>query len=516
MTDEVLSLIDDDPKTFKQATTGPLASKWHQAMEEEMDALRRNKTFDVVQRPKGRKITGCKWVYKIKRLADGTVERFKARGVAKGYSQVPGQDFDDIFAPVVRYESLRLLLALCAHYGWKPRQFDVKSAFLYGELDEPVYMDPLPGYEQDDMVWKLKKCLYGLKQSAREWYALLSRSLLRKGFQISNFDPCVFLHRHEKIFISVYVDDIDAYAAPSTHLELLISELKRDFEITDLGTASSLLGLHITYSDEGITLSQRAYFEKVLKKFNMDSSRPVSTPLNKLIKLRKGLPEQQIENPSYYQSIIGSLMYAVTGTRPDLAHTISLLSQFNSCPDDTHLSAAMHVLQYLNGTKDYTLFYPSGEPLTLETFSDADYATCQITRRSYSGYIVRVGRSVISWKSRKQDNITTSTTEAEYLALSLACRQIQWFLKAFTDLELKIPCALRCDNTATISITENDKVNDRSKHIDVHYHKVREEYLKGTFELLWVSTHDNLADICTKTLAKPIHEKLSAIIRCAQ
>src|SRR5258705_26660 len=377
-------------------------------------------------------------------------------------------------------------------------------------------MSPLPGYEQDDMVWKLKKCLYGFKQSAREWYALFSRSLLRKGFEISNFDPCVFLHRNARIFISVYIDDIDAYAAPSTHLESLIAEMKHDFEITDQGTANWLLGLHITYTDEGITLSQRAYFEKVLKKFNMESSRPVSTPLNKNIQLRKGLPEQQIENPSYYQSIIGSLMYGVTGTRPDLAHTISLLSQFNSCPDETHLSAANHVLQYLNGTKDYTLFYPAGEPLTLEAFSDADYATCTITRRSYSGYIVRVGRSTVSWKSRKQDNITTSTTAAEYLALSLACRQLQWFLKAFADLKLSVPCALRCDNTATIAITENDKVNDRSKHIDVHYHKVREELAKGTFELLWVSTHDNLADICTKTLTKPIHEKLSAIIRCTQ
>ena len=208
-------------------------------------------------------------------------------------------------------------------------------------------------------------------------------------------------------------------------------------------------------------------------------------------------------------------MYAVTGTRPDLAHTISLLSQFNSCPNEAHLTAAKHVLHYLNRTRNWTLFYPANGQLYLEGFADADYATCLDTRRSFSGYILRLGRATISWRSWKQDIVTTSTNESEYIALSLACLQILWIQKAFANFQMPIPCALRCDNTGTISITENDQVNDRTKHIDTHYHKVREEYRKGTFELIYVPTDQNLADICTKTLPRPTHDKLAKLIRCA-
>jgi hypothetical protein len=208
-------------------------------------------------------------------------------------------------------------------------------------------------------------------------------------------------------------------------------------------------------------------------------------------------------------------MYLVTGTRPDLAHTVSLLSQFSSCPTEAHLTAVKHTLRYLNKTKDWTLFYPANEPLVLEGYADADYAACLDTRRSFSGYVFRLGKSVISWRSRKQTSVSTSTTESEYVALSLACRQMQWFQKAFADLRIDVQCALRCDNTGAISIAENDQVNDRTKHIDIHYHKVREEYRKGTFELLYVPSGQNLADICTKTLPKPTHEDLASTVRCA-
>jgi hypothetical protein len=318
------------------------------------------------------------------------------------------------------------------------------------------------------------------------------------------------------VFISVYVDDIAIYAAPTPAVEKLISELKAEFDITDLGLATWLLGLHITYTSEGINVSQEQYIDKLLKKFGMESSRPVSTPLDKGNKLRKGTEADRIEDPAYYQAIIGSVMYAVTGTRPDLAHTISCLSQFNSCPTAQHLSAAKHTLRYLNKTKSWSLFYPANEPLILEGFSDADYASCLDSRLSYAGYVFRLGRSVISWKSRKNTSVTTSTTESEYVALSLATRQVQWYKKAFKDFRLQVPAAIFCDSTGAISLTENDQLNDRTKHIDVHYHKAREQYLRGTFNLFYVPTGDNLADICTKTLPAPQHTKLAGLIRCTQ
>lgn len=514
--DEILDSINTEPKTFKQAIASPDGKLWQKAMDEELAALKRNNTFTVVPRPTGKSIIGCKWVYKIKRNADGSVERYKARGVARGFTQIPGEDYDEIFAPVVRYESLRLLLALCAHFGWTARQLDVKSAFLYGILSEEIYMHPLPGYEKDGMVWKLGRCLYGLKQSANKWYERLASSLCSKGFQISSFDPCVFVHRNGRMFLSIYVDDIAIYAADTPEVNTLIASLKAEFDITDLGQATWLLGLHITYTSDGINVSQEQYIDKVLKKFGMESSRPVSTPLDKGNKLRKGSEADRIDDPAYYQAIIGSLMYAVTGTRPDLAHTISCLSQFNSCPTAEHLAAAKHTLRYVNKTKSWSLFYPAKQPLKLEGFTDADYASCLDTRRSFSGYVFRLGRSVISWKSRKQDSVSVSTVESEYVALSLATRQIQWFQKAFCDFKLRVPCAIFCDNTGTISLSQNDQLNDRTKHIDVHYHKAREELARGTFYLFHVPTSDNLADICTKTLPKPQHMKLAELIRCAQ
>jgi hypothetical protein len=212
-------------------------------------------------------------------------------------------------------------------------------------------MQPLAGYQQDNIVWKPNKCLYGLKQSVHEWYTKLSRSLLAKNFRISPFDPCVFVYCNQQIFILVYVDDIALYEVPSSTDEKIIPSLKNEFQITDLGEATWLLGLHITYTSNGIYLSQQAYIQKILDKFSMDKSSPVSTPSDPGTQLLKAQPESQINDPAYYQAIIGSLMHVVTGTRPDLAFTTTLLSQFNSCLTDTHVAAVKHTLRYLNKTK---------------------------------------------------------------------------------------------------------------------------------------------------------------------
>jgi len=356
---KVETVLDDDPTTYQQAIKSELKDEWMKAMEYEIKALEKSGTYDKVPKPEGRKIIDSKWVYKTKRNADSTLERYRARTVAKGFSQIPGYDYDEVFAPVIRYESLRFLLAICAKNGWRPRQFDVKSAFLYGELKEEVFMRPPPGFEDGKHVWKLKRCLYGLKQSAREWYALLSRYLKTKGFNTTSFDPCVFVHNKHEVYLSVYVDDIAIYSADVPFTATLIQDLKMAFEITDLGEALLLLGIHITYSDKGIHLTQQRYAETILLRYGFHQSRTVSTPLPKGIRLRKGTEDERIPDITLYQSIIGSLMYLTTGTRPDLAHTISFLSQYSSCPNESHLNALKHVLRYLNGTKHLSLFYPA-------------------------------------------------------------------------------------------------------------------------------------------------------------
>ncbi|KAI0992526.1 hypothetical protein K3495_g15659, partial [Podosphaera aphanis] len=299
-----------EPSTLKQAMEVPDAELWKQAIEEEMDALHRSKTWEVVSRPKDHNVVGSKWVFKVKYKADGSVERYKARLVAKGFSQQPGTDYDDTYAPVARYDSLRLLLALAAHNGWTPRQLDVKSAFLYGKLDRKIYMEIPDGYKEPGKCYLLRKSIYGLKQSPLVWYDTLTTVLNEDGFTSTNFDPCVFVDHKKQTYLAVYVDDIMIFGRDHKNLDSLEDTLHSKFECTDLGTAHFILGIQVDVTKQGISLNQQTYITKVLERFGMLNCHPVGTPLDSGIQLRKGQPEDQIDDPTLYQSIIGSLMYA--------------------------------------------------------------------------------------------------------------------------------------------------------------------------------------------------------------
>ncbi|KAH0607013.1 uncharacterized protein H6S33_003001 [Morchella sextelata] len=277
-----------EPLTYHQAMNSDDQHLWKKAIQTEKDALDKAHTWDIVNRPTNRAVVKGKWVFKVKHNADGTIERYKARYVAKGFTQVQYQDYDETFAPAARYDSLRLLLALAAHNGWTPQQMDVKSAFLYGVLKEEIYMELPEGYRQDNKVCKLRKCIYGLQQSPREWYACLADSLQRKGFVPAKFDPCIFIHKNHHLYISVYVDDIMIFGPDSPFRKEIRQLLKADFECTDLGNSKFILGIEITVTNNGITLSQCAYINKILDKFGMSNCKPVGTPLEPNLNLHKG------------------------------------------------------------------------------------------------------------------------------------------------------------------------------------------------------------------------------------
>jgi len=245
-------------------------------------------------------------------------------------------------------------------------------------------------------------------------------------------------------------------------------------------------------------------------------SHPVSTPMDLNHRIHSGTIEDRIVEPSYYQSIIGSNIYAATGSRPDLAYTTTFLLQFNNCPTSEHLQAARRVLRYLQGTKDQVLLFSKSKSLYLEGYADASYANDLDTRRSVSGYVFSVSGSIISWRSKKQKSVATSTTEAEYMALSLASRQTMWLKRAFIDLRLPTKIAIYCDNTGAIEVANNPKINERTKHIDVAYHYTREKLEEHQFELFYVASDQNLADICIKALAKPAHDRLRGLLACRQ
>jgi hypothetical protein len=429
----LMAVDSQEPSNYKQAIACSDAPKWSDAMKDELKILMDQGVWEVVPTPANHNIVGSRWVFKIKRDAAGNISRYKARLVAQGFSQQPGTDFDEIFAPVVRYDSLRLLIALSISLGWPiPDQLDIKGAFLYGYLEEEVYMKLPPGHEQAGMCARLKRSIYGLKQSPRQWYGRLTGFLIPIGYIPCNFDPCVLIHITHQIFIAIYVDDLTIFgASPVRHT--LKEALKKEFELTDLGCLNWLLGIRIEWLQNSVTLSQQAYIDQLLSKYGMDTCNPVSLPLNtnqKLVKAEDGI---DLADVSLYQQIIGSLMYLVIGTRADLAFTVSALSQFASKPTVTHMGALKQVLRYVKGTRDLKLTYNKhhfGAPHFaghsdaphLAGYSDADYAGDRSDRKSTSGYIFQFAGNTICWRAIKQKCTATSTVEAEYIALSTAAK----------------------------------------------------------------------------------------------
>jgi hypothetical protein len=307
------------------------------------------------------------------------------------------------------------------------------------------------------------------------------------------------------------------FGPPTDFLDEVKLLLSTDFECKDLGNAHFLLGIELRMlTGGGIELNQHAYIEKILKRYRMNDCNTIGTPLEEHSHLVKGTEEEQIDHPALYQSLIGSLMYFVIGTRPDLAHTISFLSQFSSCPTQAHLTAALRVLRYIKTTAHWNLLYPPKRPLNLEGYADASYGSNLSDRRSYSGYIFRLGDCAISWCSSKQTSVAVSTTEAEYVALSLAARQLTWLQYGLEGTHQNVDSTLRCDNNGSLRLAENPRIHGRSKHIDIHYHYVREKFEKGDFNLVRIDSKRNLADLLTKPLGKIAHHRLAGHIRHAK
>jgi len=293
------------------------------------------------------------------------------------------------------------------------------TAFLYGMLKEEVYMDPPEGSQLDGILAKLMRCIYGLKQSPREWYYQFVEYLGPFGSVITAWDPCVLVHETGDLFLAIYVDDITHFGATGELKEHTINVLKTEFKVNDRGELNWLLGIQITFTDDGMTLSQTTFIHKILNRFLMQDCKPVSMPIDSNHQLKAIEDEDEHTDATAYQQIIGSLMYFVTGTRPDLAYTITHLSQFNSSPSSKHLMAAKRVLRYLQGTTNRHLFYRWNDLLKMTASTDASYGNCFDTWRSFSGYIFQVGNATISWRCRKQWSVATSTCKAEYMALAM-------------------------------------------------------------------------------------------------
>ncbi|CAN1217084.1 Retrovirus-related Pol polyprotein from transposon TNT 1-94 [Linum perenne] len=499
----------EEPTSYKSAVTD---LNWVKAMESELDALARTNTWSLVPLPPNVKPIGCKWVFKLKYRSDGSLERYKARLVAKGYTQTAGIDYSDTFAPVAKMTTVRALLAVSAVKGWHLHQLDVNTAFLHGDLFEEVYMKPPQGLTLADphLVCKLNKSLYGLKQASRQWNFKLTEFLLSAGFRQSKCDYSLFTIASQGSFLAalVYVDDILLAGNNLDQITSLKQQLHSAFTIKDIGPAKFFLGLELARSSKGISVSQRKYALELISSAGLLAGKPVFSPSEpgQRLSISSGT---LLPDPAPYRRLIGRLIYLCT-TRPDIAFTVNYLSQFVSRPTDLHMAAAMRVIRYLKNAPATGLFFSASTEFKLQGFSDSDWAGCPDSRRSTTGYCVYLGNSIVSWKSKKQATISRSSAEAEYRALAAVGCEIQWLNNLFKDLNVILtqPFFVYCDSTSAIKIAENPVAHERTKHIEIDCHLVRDLVSVGFLRLVHVPTAQQLADMMTKPLGASVFASL--------
>eukprot|EP00731_Ephydatia_muelleri_P020359 Em0013g86a len=507
----------EEPQSITEALESDLSEQWREAADSEYQSLMQNETWERVELPKGRKPVGCKWVFKAKRGSDGKVQRFKARLVAKGFTQKHGIDYDETFSPVVRFTSVRTLLAFAVQNGMMVHQMDVVTAFLNGTLEEEIYMEQPPGYikkGEEHLVCKLKKSIYGLKQSPRCWNKVFNEYMTSLSYEQCAADPCVLVRTEgtETTIIAVYVDDLIIIAKNPETMERIKGSLTERFKMKDLGKLHYCLGINIEYDENKrcLWMHQRPYIQSLLERYQLSEAKSSCTPADINVKLVKDDGAAKLADSVCYQSMVGSLLYAAIATRPDIAQAVGAVSKFNSCPTETHLTGVKRILRYLKGTINLGLKFEKTADSSIIGFSDADWAGDLDNRHSTSGNLFVMSGGAISWLSKKQPVVALSTTEAEYVALGAATQEVVWLRRLLSDIKAapKMPTIISEDNQGTIAIARNPVYLARTKHIDIKYHYVREALMDGVIDLVYCPTQQMTADILTKPLSRDQFETL--------
>ena len=519
----LLLIENDEPTTYTEAMMGLDSDKWLQAMKSEMESMYQNQVWTLVNPPDDIKPIGCKWVFKRKTDMDGNVYIHKARLVAKGFKQTHGIDYDETYSPVAMLKSIRILLAIAAYYDYEIWQMDVKTAFLNGNLEEAVYMTQPEGFtslENARKVCKLQRSIYGLKQASRSWNIRFDEAIKKFGFIRNEEEPCVYkkLSGSAIVFLVLYVDDILLIGNDIPMLQSVKIWLGKCFSMKDMGEAVYILGIRI-YRDRSkklIGLSQSSYIDKVLSRFNMQDSKRGFLPMSHGISLSKTqCPSTQDERDRMskipYASAIGSIMYAMLCTRPDVANALSMTSRYQSNPGEQHWIAVKNILKYLRRTKDLFLIYGGEEQLIVNGYADASFQTDKDDFRSQSGFIFCLNGGAVCWKSSKQDTVADSTTEAEYIAASEASKEAVWIRKFIIELGISPdglnPVDLYCDNNGAIALAKEPRSHQKTKHILRRYHLIRHFIDRGDVKICKISTELNVADPLTKPLPQPKHER---------
>lgn len=545
VTSGVALLEKETPQSYREAVTSAKATEWLKAMKAEYDGCVAAKTWRVIPRsslPSGANVIPVKWVYKIKTDANGDVAKYKARITPKGFKQREGVDYFEVFANTGKYKTLRVLLSLAASRDMELRQFDVPQAFTQAELKEAVYMDMPEGFKVDGQVCHLLMSLYGLKQSPRNWYLLISGFIINElGFTACVNDPCLFWkisRTGQLILIFLFVDDMKSAfdRADETEWREYQAKLEARFNLTDLGEGDFMLGMRITRDRRArtITLDQELYVTKALEKFGLEQCKPTSTPgASSEEDQTDSVAPSEMDEPAdlkLYQEKVGTLLYAAISTRPDIAYAVNRLTQRMQAPTARYVKACDRVFRYLAGTKTTGLLFgrqkkssdatssataaaaaaAAATAVSVSAYADSDWASDRADRKSITGWIAMLDGDPVSWSSKKQKVVAQSTCEAELYAEAAAINETKWLSSLLEEIGLKLKDAplIYGDNQSAQALSKNGIKSERTKHVAIKYAFIHDEVANERVKLQWIPTNEQLADILTKSLARPLHQTL--------
>ncbi|PKU65004.1 Retrovirus-related Pol polyprotein from transposon TNT 1-94 [Dendrobium catenatum] len=495
------SVIPTNPTGVTQAVK---YSAWRQAMSTEFEALQRQGTWLLVPPEPHQNVLGCKWLFKTKFNSNGSIARYKARLVAQGFKQEHGLDYYETFSPVAKFATIRVFLTVTVSHKWTLLQLDMSNAFLHGALQEQVFMKQPAGFVDSQFphhVCLLKKAIYGLKQSPRQWFETLSSYLLSYGFTTSTADPSLLIYNRDttQLYILIYVDDILLTGNSDAAISTLFRALQTKFKMNNLGKLNQFLGLQATHTAYGIHLNQTHYATEVLHKAAMSDCKPVLTPLPTVLPSSDS-NDQPFERPEFYRQIVGSLQY-LTLTRPDLLFAVHFLCKYMHQPQLLHFQLLKRVLRYIKGTIQLGLPIRQ-DSLHLTSFADSDWASDKIDRKSVTGYCAFLGSTLVSWSVKKQTSVARSSTEAEYRAVSTAACEVIWLRRLLSEFKAlsPAPTQLYCDNVSALALANNPIFHARTKHIEIDFHFIRDCIRSNQISVHHISTIDQPADIFTKSL----------------
>lgn len=504
-----------EPKNYREAINSDERQHWLTAMQIEMESHERNNTWELVDLPTGRTAIDGKWVFKIKTSTDGEITRYKARFVARGFSQKYGEDYDEVFAPVVLHTTLRTLLSVAAQRKMLVHHLDAETAFLNGKLNETIYMRQPEGFQGDDSskVCLLRKSIYGLKQAARSWNSALHDVLISAGFKQSYNDPCLYSSKinGRYCYMIVYVDDLLVVCYSSEQMKFIEDIFKPHFKMQNMGPIQHYLGMKISRDAHGnYQVCQPTYIDRIINDFGLKDAKTAKTPMD--LSYGKTNSGEELESNSKYRSLIGRLLYLAINTRPDISASVSILAQKVCKPTSEDWNQLKRVVKYLKSTPNLKLKLSNVQlnEQSLHGYADATWADDRNDRKSNSGRIFYLNGGTISWTCHKQSIVAQSSCEAEFISMAEAANEAKWLRQLLEEMHIKIDTAtiMYEDNQGCIELLRDSKFSYKTKHIDTKFKMIRDIVKKEIIKCVYCPTEEMIADLLTKPLSFAKHEYL--------